>query len=272
MEDIKEQSAQTTDAEVDKTLDTGASDIADTSNEVEFTDFSENYTEANQDNQNNDELDVKDKTNKEVNNRPQKTNADYARERRKAEHEAAIKKARNDAIIEALNGENPYTHEKMEDDADVQEYLTMKEIEKQGLDPIADYHKHLKAKVKEQEKASQVKTNQEEWVQKDKVDFASKHPGVNLAELIEDDLFRTFALGKVGKMSMDKIYTDYQTFVTKSEERAKDRAAQLLANSAATPGKLTNQSPPQATSIADMSKAEFERLKERVKGGEKIKL
>lgn len=271
MEDIKEQSAQTTEAEVDKALDTGASEVADTSNEVEFTDSEENNGQDTRSNKAVENQEAK-KSNDDVNIRPQKTNADYARERRKQEQEAAIKKARNEAIIEALNGVNPYTQEKMEDDADIQEYLTMKEIEKSGGDPIADYSKHLKAKAKEQVKVSENEKSQKEWVQKDKADFVSKHPDVKLEELLNDELFYTFAIGKVGKMSMDKIYTDYQGFVTKSEERARDRAAQLLANNAATPGKLTNQPTTQPKSIADMSKAEFESVVERVKRGEKIQI
>ena len=149
MEDIKEQSAQTTEAEADKALDTGASEIADTSNDVEFTDSDDNGANESQDNKSTDNQETA-KSNDGVDTKPQKTNADYARERRKQEQEAAIKKARNEAIIEALNGVNPYTQEKMEDEADIQEYLTMKEIEKNGGDPIADYSKHLKAKAKEQ--------------------------------------------------------------------------------------------------------------------------
>ena len=271
MEDIKEQSAQTTEAEVDKTLGKGASEIADTSNDVEFTDSDDNSANDSQDNKSTDKQEVN-KSNDGVDTKPQKTNADYARERRKQEQEAAIKKARNEAIIEALNGVNPYTQEKMEDEADIQEYLTMKEIEKNGGDPIADYSKHIKAKAKEQVRVSESEKSQKEWVQKDKADFATKHPDVKLEELLNDELFYTFAVGKVGKMSMDKIYTDYQSFVAKSEERARDRAAQLLANNAATPGKLTNQSPARPKSISDMSKAEFESVVERVKRGEKIQI
>ena len=261
MEDIENISAQTTETDVEETLEVGTSELADTSNnDVEFSDSEDKATE--------EEKTVETKTDK----KPQKTNADYARERRKAEQEAAIKKARNEAIIEALNGENPYTHEKLEDEADIQEYLTMKEIEKKGGDPIADYSKHLKQKAKEEVKAVQEKTNLEEWIKKDKEDFATKHPDISLNDLVNDELFSSFALGKVGQMSMDKIYTDYQPFVTKIEERAKEIAAQVLANNAATPGKLTNQSTPKSTSIANMSKEEFERLKDRVKGGEKITL
>lgn len=271
MEDIKEQSAQTTETDVVANSEVGASEIADASNDVEFTDSSENNTESNQDKDEPGKQEVEDKANKDVNIKPQKTNADYARERRKAEQEAAINKAKVEAILQALDGENPYTHEKMEDAADVQEYLTMKEIEKSGGDPIADYSKHLKAKAKEKEKASQEKSSQEEWVQKDRADFVSKHPDVKLEELLEDNLFRQFAIGRVGKMSMDKIYNDYnQTVLAEIDKRATDRAAQLLANNAATPGKLTDQSAAPPKSVEAMSKAEFEQMIEKVKRGEKI--
>ena len=264
MENI-EKSAETTIKEEAPAVD-GASEIADTSNEAEFTDTvdaeSEKVEKPAKENS------AKPQGNDKVDTKPQKTNADYARERRKAEQEKAIKKARYDAIIEALNGENPYTHEKMEDDADVDEYLTMKEIEKSGKDPIADYSKFLKTKVKEQEKAQQAESSQKEWIAKDRQDFASKHPDVNLDELLDDELFRTFALGKAGKYSMDKIYNDFQSFQQKAEERARDRAAQILANNAATPGKLSTQTPPPQKSVSEMSRTEFEQFVEKVKRGE----
>lgn len=264
MEDI-EKSAETTIEEGQPAAD-GTSEVADTGNEAEFTDTvdEESGEEKKPAKDNPSKLQENDK----VDTKPQKTNADYARERRKAEQEKAIKKARYDAIIEALNGENPYTHEKMEDNADVDEYLTMKEIEKSGKDPIADYSKFLKTKVKEQEKAQQAESSQKEWIAKDRQEFASKHPDVNLDELLDDELFRTFALGKAGKYSMDKIYNDFQTFQQKAEERARDRAAQILANNAATPGKLSTQTPPQQKSVSEMSRTEFEQFVEKVKRGE----
>lgn len=266
MEDTKEQSAQTTE-NVDNTTEVGASEVADTSkeNEVEFTNTNDDEGKDKE-----SQTDTEDKPKSESKDKPQKTNADYARERRAAEQKKALEKARYDAIIEALDGKNPYTNEEMVDKADVEEYLNMKEIEKQGKDPIADYHKFLKNKVKEKEKVQSEQNNQEEWILKDRNDFVSKHPDIKLDELLQDELFRSFALGKAGKMPMDRIYTDYQSFIEKSEERARDRAAQVLANNAATPGKLSNQAPKPAKSVKDMSKAEFEQMLERVKRGEKV--
>ena len=133
-----EQSAETTEpvkAEV------GASEVADTSNDVEFSDTPNEDVNKADDRKQEPQTPNTPKESEKKENKPQKTNSDYARERRKAEREAELKKVRNEAIIETLGGENPYTHEKMEDEADVQEYLTMKEIEKSGIRYYIRLHK-----------------------------------------------------------------------------------------------------------------------------------
>ena len=58
--------------------------------------------------------------------------------------------AREKAIIEVLNGKNPYTNEEIKDHADVEEYLLMKEIEKNGGDPLSDFSKYQKEKDKKE--------------------------------------------------------------------------------------------------------------------------
>lgn len=273
MEDKIQESAQTNDSEVKETDTVVAGEVADTSNDAQFTDTEDTGSSeaVNNESSKTDEA-VKQEPKTEEVNKSTKTNADYARERRKAEQEKAIKKARYDAIIEALDGENPYTHEKIEDERDVEEYLTMKQIAKDGKDPIIDYPKFIKNKAREQEKIKQAESSQKEWIANDRDEFVNKHPDVNLKELLEDDLFKSFALGKVGKFSMDKIYGDYQNFLSLSEERAKNRAAQILANNASSPGRIENQAPQGAKRISDMTNKEFEALTERVKRGEKISL
>ena len=273
MDEIQNNAAETTNDQVNTEV-SGASEVADTSNEAQFTDTNDNGNSDAVNNQSskNDDDGSKQDPKKDVEAKSAKTNADYARERRKAEQEKAVKKARYDAIIEALDGENPYTHEKIEDDQDVEEYLTMKQIAKEGKDPIADYPKFIKNKAKEQEKARQTESSQKEWIAKDREDFAAKHPDVKLEDLLDDDLFRSFAVGKVGKYSMDKIYSDYNNFLTKSEERAKERAAQILANNASSPGGVNDQTPPATKHISEMSSKEFGDLQDRVRRGEKITL
>ena len=65
-------------------------------------------------------------------------NRENARRRREAEKEALIRRTREQTIIEALDGQNPYTGEEMKDSLDVEEYLAMKEIYKNGGDPVSD--------------------------------------------------------------------------------------------------------------------------------------
>ena len=273
MDNNEQNSAQTTADEVKDNLPDGTTETADSSNDAVFTDTTEDNNSDNSGDKGTDKNTDADKSaDKQSSDKQQKTNADYARERRKAEQEKALKQERYKTIIEVLNGENPYTHEKLEDDADVEEYLNMKEIEKSGKDPVADYSKYLKTKAKEQAKQDEVERGQKEWIANDRKDFVSKHPDVDLNDLLADELFVTFATGKVGKISMDKIYADYNAFLTKSEERARDRAAQVLANSAASPGKLSNQSQPPPKRVSEMSKGEIENLVERAKRGEKISL
>ena len=81
-------------------------------------------------------------------------NSEYARKRREAERKAELERAkeeaRNNAIIEFTNGVNPYTDEEIKDKVDIEKYLAMKEIEKNGGDPIADYHKVQSKKQKEE--------------------------------------------------------------------------------------------------------------------------
>ncbi len=196
-------------------------------------------------------------------------NAEDARRRREAEKAAEIKKAKSEAIIETLNGINPYTNEKMEDEADVEEYLTMKEIEKSGKDPVEHYSRFVKEKAKEKQKIEQEAGKQEEWFDKDKTDFQAKHPDIKLDDLVNDTMFSAFAGGKVGKFPLEKIYADYQQFEKLSEERAKTKAAQILANTAATPGKLSSKDTDSSNyftreQVKDMSKEEVHKNYEKI--------
>ena len=89
-------------------------------------------------------------------------NSENARRRREAERRAEIKKAeeaaREQAIIETLGGRNPYTGEEMKDHTDVEEYLAMREIDKEGGDPLTDFSKFQKRK--ERERAEQAVRNE----------------------------------------------------------------------------------------------------------------
>ena len=67
---------------------------------------------------------------KEKSTQSKEQNSENSRRRRESERQQEMKAVREKAIIDTLNGKNPYTGEPMTDSADVEEYLTMREIEK----------------------------------------------------------------------------------------------------------------------------------------------
>lgn len=163
-------------------------------------------------------------------------NREYARKRRDAENARKIEETRVNAVIETLGGVNPFTNEAMTDAADVDEYLLMKKIEKEGGDPVADYFKYRKQQDKASVKSEREKADRSEWYQKDRESFVKDNPGVDLNKLIGDPSFQSFADGKVGRMPLSEIYKGYRALVGAVDGRAKDLAAQAIANRQASPG------------------------------------
>ena len=183
-------------------------------------------------------------------------NAKFAKERRekaqkeKAEKEAKeqkeleLQKLRYDTIKDTLGGINPYTKEKIEDNYDVEEYLTMKEMEKQGLDPVQDYASYIKQKQRtdNQKKIEQAqKVDKEQWIKNDRQEFVDKYPDVDLNSLINDPMFEKFAYGKVGNIPMASIYEDYQSLMNEVNKKAKDNAARMIANRQSSAGALNSE-------------------------------
>lgn len=205
-------------------------------------------------------------------------NSENARRRREAERQAELKKAteeaREKAIIETLNGKNPYTGEEMKDSTDVQEYLTMREIEKNGGDPLSDYSKHLKQKEREKAEENRKAETEKEWYVKDRKDFSNKHPEVNLKELTEDKQFQRYAQGKVGVLPLSEIYEGFIDIVSESENKAKKIAKQMVANSKATPGALSTAGTAESTfftkeQVLGMTKEEISKNYEKIKESQK---
>lgn len=218
--------------EVDEHADIGKNTEGE--NDVEFTD-SESGEQGRAE------------PNEESKTQTKEQNSENARRRREAERQAELKKVeaetREKAIIEVLNGKNPFTNEPMKDHADVEEYLLMKEIEKNGGDPLSDFSKYQKEK--ERKKAEEVakETEEKEWYEKDFNDFSTKHPEVNVHSLISNEQFQKFADGKVGKQPLSEIYDDFISFVSEYEKKAKQMVKQTLANKKASPGSLSSTNP-----------------------------
>lgn len=184
-------------------------------------------------------------------------NAKFAKERREKEKAQKLAKEKADeekrkreleevrfnAIKETLGGVNPYTKTKIEDEYDMKEYLTMKEMEKEGLDPLQDYASYLKRKQREatMEAAKKEQTqSREKWVENDRKEFFEKYPDVNLEELFKNDKFKKFAYGKIGNISMASIYEDFKDLQTEIDKEAKKIATRLVANKQSSPGSLVD--------------------------------
>lgn len=207
--------------------DTDQQTATEQENDVEFSDTAEEGKEPTP-------------QKKEEKTLTKEQNSENARRRREAERQKEIQAAREQAIIETLGGKNPYTNEEMKDSADVQEYLTMREIESKGGDPLADFSKFHKAREKERI-AKQTKEQEEaEWYRNDYADFVSKHPDVDMNTLVKDKQFQTFASGKVGTLPLSEIYEGYAELIAEFEKKSKQKAAQILANQKASPGALSS--------------------------------
>ena len=198
-------------------------------NEAEFTDTSEQGGEQKPQ-----------PPKKEEPPQSREQNSENARRRREAERKQELKAAREQAIIDTLGGKNPFTGEEMKDSADVEEYLTMKEIETKGGDPLADFSKFHKAKEKERIAEQTRAETEKEWYRKDYDDFAAKHPEVDINTLLQDKQFQSFASGKVGTLPLSEIYEGFVGLVAEYEKKARQIAKQTLANSKASPGALSS--------------------------------
>ena len=174
-----------------------------------------------------------------------KENAENARRRREQEQaqriEAASRKARVDAIIDALDGKNPYTGEPMKDAHDVAVYETMKRIEKNGGDPVKDF---ARASAEDARKAEATRTQADEdrkWYTDDLAAFRKAYPDVDAEKLLSDPDFGEYAEAQVkAKVPLAKIYGGYEKLRAKFQkeadqkaEAAKDGAARALANARA---------------------------------------
>ena len=167
------------------------------------------------------------------------TRAEFARKRREQERQRELTETRNKAIIDTLGGKNPYTGGEMKDADDVAEFLNMREIERKGGDPVADYAGHVKEQARAKRERERTEAEQKEWYAKDRAAFAEKYPDADLDALIGSEDFADYSRGKVGEMPLAEIYEGYLRMTARIEDAANRKAAQAVANGKASPGALT---------------------------------
>ncbi len=206
-----------------------------------------------------------------------KDNERFARERREREaKEREIKeverKAYEKGLVEAVGGVNPFTNEPIVDSHDIQEFLTMREMDKKGLDPVADYSKYLKQQAKEKEVKQESVAKKEkdaDWFRNDLQDFNTKHPDVSLEKLQADTRFVKFSEGKVGNVPLSKMYEDYTSFIAEFNQETDKKIRAAVAKAIATPGSADSTTPPDQSiysldQIKKMSQKEIDANFEKV--------
>lgn len=240
----------------DMTAETNLNDVADTTDSLEIADAQDNIDTA--DAEVNEEV-FTDGNDAEQKEQSKEENAKYAKERREreqkqkankekeaeAQRKRELEEVRFNAIKDTLGGVNPYTKTKIEDKYDMEEYLTMKEMESKGLDPLQDYASYMKQKQRnesiELEKKEKEKSK-EKWIENDRKEFFDKYPDLDFEALAKDDMFKMFAQGKIGNMSMASIYEGYKEVQATIDKKAKEVAKRLVANKQASPGSLSTSS------------------------------
>jgi hypothetical protein len=250
--------------------------------EQDFTDEEEEDGGAGADEEDEDSED--EEGDKPEGKKPQtsKQNAENARRRREQEQaqriEAASRKARVDAIIDALDGKNPYTGEPMKDAHDVAVYETMRRIEKSGGDPVKDF---ARASAEAARKAEATRTQADadsKWYADDLAAFRKAYPRVDVQKLIADPDFREFAEAQVqAKVPLAQIYGGYEKLRAKFQkeadqkaEAAKDGAARALAYARAGVGSKAGEGAPAGNTfftkaqVQAMSEEEIERNQDAI--------
>ncbi len=173
-------------------------------------------------------------------------------------------------IKDALGGVNPYTGEEIEDEADVEDFLLMREIDEEGGDPVNDFFRVKREKRKaEVEKAQSEQKNAERkaWFNSDRKAFEEKYPDIDVAKLAKNNRFVLFSEGKVGVQPLAKIYEDFLSLDTTYRQSAERRVKREVAKVKASPGSLTGAGIAPPKSFDEMSDADFERMITAAKAG-----
>ena len=274
-EELKAQTAGEESVTTESTADNNPQGVADLENEEvnnnEFDDSDENEensedkqesSKSNTDTEPTEKTSFADKFKKK---QTKEENADYAQKRREAQ---ALKEREDQAyrkgLIDAVGGVNPYTDEPIETQADIDEYLLMKKIDKDGGDPITDYHRYLKKEKNQRETKSESTFD----YKADKKSFEEQYPDTDLNLLINDEEFKSFADGLVGKIPLATIFKKFLGVKSNISSRVKEKVQTEMAKKVSSPGSLRKTSEKKVLSYSEMSDDDFEKMIQKAKNGE----
>lgn len=204
--------------------------------EQEFTDTDSEDTDDDGESESEEEKTEEKDSKKDKPKQSKEKNKEFADKRRaeKAQREETELK-----VLKEFVGKNPFTNMPIETLRDVKVYKTMKQIEKNGGDPIQDYHKY--AGLEEQQAIDSEKTRTEN-IKKDVEDFRSAYPDVNLNDLNKDKEFVKFSNKLIGKVPLKDVYEAYNSVKSSlkasAEETAKKEIARKIAKDNSSAGNL----------------------------------
>ena len=229
--------------------------------EQKFTD-SESEEDGSEGESESNTEETEEKDSKDKPKQSKEKNKEFAEKRRAEKLKAEETELK---VLKEYVGKNPYTNEPIETLRDVKVYKTMKQIEKNGGDPVQDYHKY--AGLEEQKEIDSEKARVES-IKKDVEDFRSAFPNVNLNELNKDESFVKFSEKFIGKVPLKDIYDAYSgvkdTLKLSAEESVKKDLARKLAKDNSSAGNLATSGDVGAPKysleqIGKMSKSELDK-------------
>lgn len=202
----------------------------------DFTDTDSEETDEDGESAPEDEKTEEKDSKKDKPKQSKEKNREFAEKRRA---EKATREETELKVLKEFVGKNPFTNTPIETLRDVKVYKTMKQIEKNGGDPVQDYHKY--AGLEEQQAIDNEKTRTEN-IKKDVEDFRSAFPDVNLNDLNKDKDFVKFSNKFIGKVPLKDIYEAYNgvrgSLKASAEETAKKEIARKIAKDNSSAGNL----------------------------------
>lgn len=228
----------------------------------EFTDTDLEETDNDGESESEEEKTEEKDSKKDKPKQSKEKNKEFAEKRRaeKAQREETELK-----VLKEFVGKNPFTNMPIETLRDVKVYKTMKLIEKNGGDPIQDYHKY--AGLEEQQALDSEKTRTES-IKKDVESFRSAYPNVDLNDLSKDKEFVKFSNKLIGKVPLKDVYEAYSSvklsLKASAEETAKKEIARKIAKDNSSAGNLATEGDAGAPKysleqIGKMSKSEIDK-------------
>lgn len=205
-------------------------------------------------------------------------NREYARKRReqqeKEKHSSYLKGVRT-----AVGDVNPYNNQKIESDEDVQTFLDMKEMEKQGLDPndSSDYIKFIREKQKTEREQQEIQERVETKRNLELSEFKAKYPTVDIENLVNNNpkwnrlILPQIVQGKTLLEAYESVNDLIQENINAQvEQLADEKVKKQVQIQAASVGSLTDGNEPTQEAKVDingMTEAQFKEYWKKKYGG-----